>query len=224
MDPTSTHTGTIGDTARRVLARKGINPDAVDTTTDSVAEFLTVRYQEKLTGITPKLFGRPQPTDRRVADWIASYLADPSSTPSLFLAGPVGSGKTHNGLAALWRIALTRAGRGRRFSFTKVSHSDFNQAMRPTQDGSHLGALAEFQTVDLLLFDDLGVGQLTEWSTDTLFRLIDTRWSEGRPMIFTSNKTAGELKAVLDDRIRSRLSAAAHVQLEDVDHRRAGVA
>ena len=224
MDPTSTRAGNIGEYARQVLARRGIDPATVDTETDSVAEFLTARYDEKLDGLTPKLFGIPEPTDRRVADWIASYLTNPSSTPSLFLAGPVGSGKTHNGLAALRRIALTRAGRGQRFSFTKVSHSDFNQAMRPAADGSHLDAMVEFQSVDLLLFDDLGVGQLTEWSTDTLFRLIDTRWSEGRPMIFTSNKTAGELRSVLDDRIRSRLSAAVHLELEEVDYRRVGVA
>lgn len=220
MQPFNIRTDDIGDYARQVLDRRGINLGQVDARDNSVAEFLTERYLEKLHEMTPDLFVGAKPTDRHVTDWIASFLTDRKATPSLFLVGPVGSGKTHNGWAALWSIALHHARLGQRFTFDKVSHPDFNQAMRPHADGSHLYALAEYQQVDLLLFDDLGTGQVTDWSTDTLFRLIDTRWSERRPMIFTSNMTAGELRKVLDDRLRSRLSAATQVELEDVDHRR----
>lgn len=223
MQPFNIATDDIGEYARRFLDRKGINPDEVDARDYTVADHLVEKYQEKLDGLTPDLFKGVKPTDRQVSQWIASFLTDRKSTPSLFLAGPVGSGKTHNGYAALWAISLGYARRGQRFTFTKVSHADFNQAMRPQPDGSHLTALVEFQEVDLLLFDDLGAGQLTEWSTETLFRLIDTRWSERRPMIFTSNKTTKELKQSIDDRIRSRLSGAVHIELEDVDHRRAQV-
>lgn len=223
MDSFNINADDIGDYARRFLDRRGINPEDVDTSDYTVADHLTEAYRTKLDDITPALFLNAKPTDRRVSDWIRSFLTDPTSTPSLFLAGPVGSGKTHNGWAALWAITLDYARRGQRITFTKISHADFNQAMRPQPDGGHLSALVDLQEVDLLLFDDLGAGQVTEWSTDTLFRLIDTRWSEQRPMIFTSNMVAGELKRVLDDRIRSRLSGAAQVELEDVDYRR-GVA
>lgn len=47
--------------------------------------------------------------------------------------------------------------------------------------------------VGLLVLDDLGKGVPSEWAAESLFRLVDARWSNGRPMIVTSQYSADEL-------------------------------
>lgn len=218
--PFNIQTDDIGEYARRLLADKGINPDDAPTDDNSVAEHLTDLYREKLERLTPALFRNVKPTDAAVSAWMRQFVANPAGTPNLLLQGPTGSGKTHNGYAALWGITLHYARQGRRLGFAKTTHADFNQAMRPTGDGTHLDALEEFQTVDLLMFDDLGAGQITDWSTDTLHRLVDARWADQRPMIVTTNLTATEMRSLLNERIVSRLLNSNQVALEDIDHRR----
>lgn len=224
MQPFNIQTDNVGDYARQVLARRGIDPDTVETREYTIADHLEAATKTKLDMITPALFRIDRPLASAVADWAERYLADPQAAGNLFMRGGVGSGKTTNAFGALRKIALTAARASRRMSFTKVSHADFNQAMRPTPDGAHLDALTEYQTVDLLLFDDLGAGQVTDWSTDTLFRLVDVRWSEQRPMIVTSNLETKELRAAVDERVLSRLADATPVRLSDRDYRRQGTA
>lgn len=218
--PFNIQTDDIGEYARRVLAERGIDPDTAPIDDDSVAEHLTRHYREKLESLTPALFRDLKPTNAEVVGWMRQFAQSAAGTPNLLLQGPTGAGKTHNGYAALWGIVLHFARNGRRLGFTKTTHADFNQAMRPATDGSHLDALAEFQTVDLLMFDDLGAAQITDWSTDTLHRLIDARWADQRPMIVTTNLTASDLRDLLNERIVSRLLNSAQVALEDHDHRR----
>ncbi|WP_250029754.1 ATP-binding protein [Paractinoplanes maris] len=210
----------IGAYARQVLARQGVDPDTQPTAEYTIADHLTEAYRAKLESLTKAMFRDKKPTEPAVVEWMRAFVADRATCPNLLLQGPTGSGKTHNGYAALWGITLHHARKGHRFTFAKTTHADFNQAMRPAPDGSHLDTLAEFQEVDLLLFDDLGAGQMTDWSTDTLHRLVDERWAEQRPMIVTTNLTAPEMRNVLNDRVVSRLLHSTQVPLEDVDHRR----
>lgn len=220
MQPFNIRTDDIGVYARQMLERKGIDPETVDTADYSIADHLTRATNTKLAMITPALFRNAEPTDERVRAWIRHHITDPQSAGNLVLRGGVGSGKTTNAFAALKHVALHAARTSRRMTFTKVSHTDFNRAMRPTSDDTHLDALAEFQEVDLLLFDDLGAGQVTDWAADTLYRLFDVRWSEQRPTIVTSNLTAQEMRAAVDERVLSRLAGSTPVILPPRDHRR----
>ena len=56
---------------------------------------------------------------------------------------------------------------------------------------------------DLLVLDDLGSEKQSEWADQELFRLIDHRANEGKPVIITSNVPMEALKC--DGRISSRL-------------------
>lgn len=47
--------------------------------------------------------------------------------------------------------------------------------------------------VDLLVLDDLGKGVPSEWAAENMFRLVDARWSEHRPMIVTSQYSSDDL-------------------------------
>lgn len=47
--------------------------------------------------------------------------------------------------------------------------------------------------VGLLVLDDLGKGVPSEWAAENVFRLVDARWSNGRPMVITSQYAMPEL-------------------------------
>ena len=60
-----------------------------------------------------------------------------------------------------------------------------------------------YMNCDLLVLDDLGSEKQSEWADQELFRLIDHRANEGKPVIITSNVPMEALKC--DGRISSRL-------------------
>jgi DNA replication protein DnaC len=59
--------------------------------------------------------------------------------------------------------------------------------------------------VDLVVWDEIGVKNLTDWEHDILLNLINLRAESGLANIFTSNMTPNELKDRLGDRLYSRI-------------------
>lgn len=211
----------FGEFARDHLARRGIDPDRIpEPERFSLANHLTANTDATLDLLLPPRFRHAEPDHPKVCQWIADYLRDPQNCPGLILKGPVGSGKTHHALGALRAVALGAAGLGRRMTYLATTHPDFNRAMRPQPDDGHNRTLEDMQTVDLLVFDDLGAGKLTDWGDDTLHRLIDTRWAYNRATIVTTNLTSKEFAEIIDERVVSRLSSSVQVPLVDGDRRR----
>ncbi|MFG1846733.1 ATP-binding protein [Micromonospora carbonacea] len=211
----------LGAVARDVLARRGIDPTiAPPPAPFNLADHLTDQANATLDLILPPRFRHAEPDVPEVRQWIGRYLADPKTCPGLLLLGPVGTGKSHQAFGALRRVALECAKRCRRITYAVTSHPEFNAAMRPQPDDRHLRALEDFQTVDLLVFDDLGAGKSSDWTEDTLYRLVDTRWARQLPTITTTNLDAGSLRANADERVVSRLSTNVQVALKGTDRRR----
>ena len=124
---------------------------------------------------------------RRVADgkqWCA------------FLIGLCGTGKTHLGIAA-----LNEFGRGQ---FWKVP--DLLDWIRKKAYGDGAGAeeaLREFRESSILLvLDDLGTEKSTDWASEALYRILDSRYEGKLPTIITSNADFQKL----DERITSRFN------------------
>lgn len=79
-----------------------------------------------------------------------------------------------------------------------------------------------YMNCDLLVLDDLGSEKQSEWADQELFRLIDHRMCEGKPIIVTSNVPVEALKC--DGRISDRLidmCIAVHVPEISIRRRRA---
>lgn len=56
--------------------------------------------------------------------------------------------------------------------------------------------------VDLLVIDDFGVENATSYDIDQLFQILENRWREYKPIIFTSNLSLGEISKKYNDRDR----------------------
>lgn len=169
---------------------------------------------------------RDAATDRPdVLAWVAQFHADAENAPSLLLLGPTGTGKTWQAYAAL-RLAVTepRPARGvgyRAQSWQAATHADLLASMRPTQRNNSEQILDNLRKEPLLLVDDLGVAKNSEWVEDITYRLINGRYEQMMPTIYTSNLAIDQLREALGDRIASRLAeTCTRVVLAGPDRRR----
>jgi DNA replication protein DnaC len=127
------------------------------------------------------------------------YAADPDGW--LVLLGQVGCGKTH--LAAA--IAHEVLSRERAVLFTTVPElmDHLREAFAPAKEVPYHELFDDIRQVELLILDDLGVERTTPWVGEKLFQIINYRYNNRIPTVFTLNTEALDN---LDPRIRSRLS------------------
>lgn len=153
-----------------------------------------------------------------VWSWLMLALVDPKHAPSLLLAGPTGTGKTHLAYAAL-RLAA-EAGH-KTLAWVATSTAALYGDLRPSAKRDSEAVFGRVLAAPLLLLDDLGAAKTTEWTEEITYRLIDHRYNHCLPSIFTTNARKGELTQILGDRIGSRLTEMCQkVVLEGTDRRR----
>lgn len=112
----------------------------------------------------------------------------------LYIEGTNGTGKTH--LAAA--IALQLIGEG--IPVICKTSSDLLMDIKKSFDSE--GArehevLAVYKRVDLLIIDDLGKEQCSDWSMSTLYSILNDRYEDMKPTIVTTNYNADNLVSAL---------------------------
>lgn len=160
-----------------------------------------------------------------IAAWVEQFMVDPTGTPSLLLLGPTGTGKTHAAFGALRAAASkarrTRVGRYVTPPWAATTYADLIASLRPSKLGDPEEIMAKHLGVDLLLLDDLALGKASEFVEEVTYRLLNGRYVEMRPSIFTSNLPLDQLRVSLGDRIASRLAeTCTRVVLTGEDRRR----
>lgn len=120
----------------------------------------------------------------------------------LLLLGQVGSGKTH--LAAAAANQLLR--RGKRVLFLVVP--DFLDELRNSFGGEGAESqrlLDKAKRTEVLVLDDLGTHNMSDWTRSVLFSVLNYRVNEGLTTIATSNLDFAALQEQLGTRSLSRL-------------------
>lgn len=107
----------------------------------------------------------------------------------LYIVGEVGTGKTY--LASAIAKDVMDAGKSVRFmaSIEALSHVRSVYGGRGTED-------EQFKSLSgctLLVLDDLGKEKITDWTLQTLFRIINDRYNYERPVIVTTQFSSVEL-------------------------------
>ncbi len=130
------------------------------------------------------------------------------SRRGLYIHGSVGSGKTHIMYAIGKHIEEAPSFGGlrvRAYNCTDLLRdirNDFS-SVDPYSKKHILESLLEFK--GLLMIDDIGSEKLSDWVLETFYSIVNKRYEEVLPTIFTSNLPLSELAERIGDRTVSRM-------------------
>ena len=137
-----------------------------------------------------------------ILDFCRKYAA--GFTPGvkgILMQGDTGLGKTHLSLAIAAQVAEKGA----------VVLYDSAQNLLRQIEGEHFGRMEQKGTLDaalnadLLILDDLGTEFASQFTLSMIYDILNTRFSQNRTTIVSTNLTARELEEKYSRRIVSRL-------------------
>lgn len=142
---------------------------------------------------------------------------------SAVLYGGVGCGKTQFACVALRQIIWSGLAAPDEAAFVIVPNllGDMKQAMDDTGKVPE-NVLRAVIKKKVLILDDLGAEQTTEWARESVYRIINDRYNANLQTIVTTNHkpdSAGTMAQMLGRRITSRLMSWFCVHMGDKDFR-----
>lgn len=146
----------------------------------------------------------PQKRMGEIATFCKDYASDFSTdSPSLFMHGATGLGKTHLSLA-IANEAIER-GFGVIYGSAPNIFDTLEREHFGRQYSSERAYMQELLETDLLIIDDLGVEFSTQFTVSCVYNIINSRMLSRKPTIISTNLTARELEDKYTQRITSRI-------------------
>lgn len=168
-------------------------------------------------------FDAPAGSDARkafakVADYMTSWRENREAGKGLYFCGGVGTGKTHLAVALMNELIRTE-----RVPSLFVTVPELMDSLRSgyQEPGGEIEEWMEsVKNAEFLVMDDLGSERVTQWVRERMFVIINYRYSEALPTVFTSNTGPKDLAAQLGKRAASRMIEMCEwIPLEGPDHR-----
>lgn len=154
----------------------------------------------------------------KVDEYLDSWEENREEGRGLYFCGGVGTGKTHLAVAVMNELI-----RRKRVPSLFVTVPELLDNLRETYNkpGRNLDEWMDaVQNADFLVLDDLGSERPTEWVRERIFVMVNYRYREALPTVFTSNIGPKDLAQQLGERTASRIIAMCEwIALEGEDYR-----
>jgi len=138
----------------------------------------------------------------------------------IFVHGPTGTGKTHFGVAVLSEILSESETGSARFVTVPSLLMEIRATFKDSSPCSEEDLIRRFADLDILVLDDLGAEKNTDWAMQTLYLIVDRRYSDMRRTIITSNLALDGIAERVGERIASRVAGMCRIiRLEGNDRR-----
>lgn len=141
---------------------------------------------------------------RMCKDYADNFEQYRKTGTSILLLGDVGTGKTH--LAASIANQVVRE---TKYSSVYTTASGIVRHVKSTFDKesemTEGQVYAVYSTMDLLVIDEVGVQNATEFELTVMFEVINSRYEEMMPTMVISNRGIADLPKYLGDRVVDRL-------------------
>lgn len=146
----------------------------------------------------------PQKRMGEIAKFCEDYANDFSqNSPSLFMHGATGLGKTHLSLSIA--NTATEKGFGVIYGSAPCIFDELEREHFSRANPNDRNLEQELLDTDLLIIDDLGVEFATPFKVSCVYNLINSRMLCRKPTIISTNLTAAELEDKYTQRITSRI-------------------
>ncbi|MBQ4092271.1 MAG: ATP-binding protein [Firmicutes bacterium] len=133
-------------------------------------------------------------------------IAKGNNPTGLLFLGGVGSGKTF--LAAACANALVDQGDEVKFIVVPDFLDEIRDSFQQSSEVKEGDLMQEVKNVPILILDDLGAHNYTDWSIKTLFAILNYRVNYEKPTIVTTNLERQQIEELLGSRVHSRLVEA----------------
>lgn len=103
------------------------------------------------------------------------------------------------------------------WNMTRLLYELRNEIRKPQED-----SLAESLILrkNLLFIDDIGAEKVSEWVEEVIYLIVNTRYENNVPIVFTSNYPLSGIAEKVGERVASRIKEMCHIVKLDGEDRR----
>jgi len=172
------------------------------------------KYEKDHRGIPP-IYHNCKLSDFSNIEPVIEWAKKPSGF--LFIHGTTGTGKTHLVCSIKKRYNELRF--DSELFFSSDVFLEIRNSFNSKEGYSEEEIIRKCTRSTVAFFDDFGTQKNSEYSIETWYNIINARYMNNLPTVFTSNLKLKEVSEIISDRIASRIASGLIFELKGTDRR-----